>query len=692
MRRFARILVAAAAAFVLSLPGGASTADNGTFRFLTQSLPIGNKGKPYVARLVTANADAPVTFSDVGLAAAGLAVDPQSGLITGLAGNSGNYAVTLQATDGINGTITKDVNLSVNAAGGFKLSRFQNTALPDGRVGVAYTDTLTLLDGDGLVLTGVVFEAAELPPGIGLNGLTGVLSGSPTSAGTFYVQLTGHQATGGIHVVTVLPLTVLPPSSPAASAAFEFTTRYLNNGEVGTVYYDQWATTGGDGTVTFSSPDLAALGLAVSTSGEVGGTPTAAGTFTIHLLATDANTTVQTNLSVVIAPSSVSNKYWDYSGVPAAIVNQLYTRTPAIAVAAVNVTSPVYTATGLPVGLTYNVSTGEISGTPTDVGEYRVTFTCVSGGETLTLVQDFLVLPPNGGDATAITTNFWVAKHVLKTGNPGGDSWAGSAIYNADRRTGSVFDPVADAVRMEIGGHAIDVGAGLMTGTVKKFAFKTPAGGSPAVSVQLSPVKQTYKWSVKGDTIAEEVPATLRHATTIGGRGYRLDEVFDAKGVFKPALGYRRTAFVAAKGAVSALGAGKDSVKLALLLGDQNFAYESGVTLLRVRLLDGTTELLSKEFTLLAEGTTGTDRGTGATVHKLKGLKDPDPANRLAKFAFASASGKMTLALSDLTLTGVPAGEAHLGIELTVGDRIYYTAVTFFEGKTGKFTTTMPAN
>src|SRR5688572_2667605 len=106
-----------------SLPGAASTADNGTFRFLTQSLPTGNKGKPYVARLVTANADATVTFSDTGLAAAGLSVDPASGLITGLAGNSGNYSIDLMATDGVNGTITKSVTLGINAAGGFNLAK-----------------------------------------------------------------------------------------------------------------------------------------------------------------------------------------------------------------------------------------------------------------------------------------------------------------------------------------------------------------------------------------------------------------------------------------------------------------------------------------------------------------------------------------------------------------------------------------
>jgi len=47
----------------------------------------------------------------------------------------------------------------------------------------------------------------------------------------------------------------------------------------------------------------------------------------------------------------------------------------------------------------------------------------------------------------------------------------------------------------------------------------------------------------------------------------------------------------------------------------------------------------------------------------------------------------MTLKLSRLSLAAVPSPEAHLGIELTIGDRIYYTAVTFFERRAGAFTT-----
>jgi len=67
----------------------------------------------------------------------------------------------------------------------------------------------------------------------------------------------------------------------------------------------------------------------------------------------------------------------------------------------------------------------------------------------------------------------------------------------------------------------------------------------------------------------------------------------------------------------------------------------------------------------------------------VKASKDPADTDRLSKFVFLSSKGKMTLKLSGLHLAAVPSTVAHLGVELTIGDRIYYTAVTFFEKRTG---------
>jgi hypothetical protein len=49
----------------------------------------------------------------------------------------------------------------------------------------------------------------------------------------------------------------------------------------------------------------------------------------------------------------------------------------------------------------------------------------------------------------------------------------------------------------------------------------------------------------------------------------------------------------------------------------------------------------------------------------------------------------MTLSIGDADLSGLPTGEAHMGVELTIGSRTYFTGVTLFEGKTGKYSTNL---
>jgi hypothetical protein len=683
-RQLLLLRTALAAALLAVRPVSAGTADNGAFRFLTLSLPGGSTNAEYVARVLTANADGPVAFTITGLAP-GLNYDPASGFITGRPTVVGNYHVDITATDGPNTITQNNVPLKVSAAGGGGNggATFNVNVLPDGTVGVAYSATLTVTNGVGPY----TFGAVDLPPGIILNGQTGVLSGTPLAAGTFFCSLSVYDAGENNKVVKVVPLLVEP-----AASAFQFTTRFLNNGEVGTPFWDQWLTSGGTGPVRFGASGLPP-GLSVDpAAGVVSGSPTVAGTFTVIISATDTSETISTNLQMVIVPSSTSHLYWNFFGLPTGFVGASYARQPPILVAAINNTGTMtYSAVGIPAGMSYNPNSGELTGTPLEVGEYPITFTArdAATGEVLTLAVDFIVLPPYGGDASSISTNLWVTTEKLKTGVPAKASWTGQGIWNADRRTGTRFNPLTDALRLQIGSDAIDIPPGSLTGTVGSYRFTTPRGQVPMVKVQLSLVQQTLKWIVKRDGLSETVPGTLRHTTIIGGRGYLLDEAFNTQGAFKPALAYRKTAFIVSRGALKAVAAGKGSVMLSLFLADPSFHYESRVSTLRVRILDGANELLSKNFTALGTGTTRVDPRTRVTVYRVKASKDPASTDRLSQFVFLSSTGKMVLKLARLNLA-MPSTQNHLGVELTIGDRIYYTAVTFFENRTGSFTTTMP--
>jgi hypothetical protein len=321
-----------------------------------------------------------------------------------------------------------------------------------------------------------------------------------------------------------------------------------------------------------------------------------------------------------------------------------------------------------------------------------VTFTAVdeTTGDALTLSVELLVLPPGGGDETQISVNFWVLKQTLKTGNTGKDAWVGQAIFNADRRTGNRFDPAVDTLLLGIGSKALQVDPGLMTGTVKNYGHKTPKGELPKEAVKLSVAKQTIKWSSKRDTLSELVPGQFDQDAVIGSRGYRLGLEFDEKGVFHAPLDLDRTSFVVRTGKVKVKAPGSDKAKLSLLLYDPNFFFDATLAPdLRIRLLDGTDVVFERDFSSLGEASLGTDKRTGEVTWSLKATRDDASVNRIAKFAFQSAKGKMTLSIGDADLSGLPTGEAHMGVELTIGSRTYFTGVTLFEGKTGKYSTNL---
>jgi len=663
----------------------AAAADPGdNFRFLTETLPDGTTNGEYVATLIAANAGGPTTFGiGSGAMPPGLDLDPVTGTITGLPLEVGQFDVTFTADDGLS-IAELATTMKTNAAGGGGNSgaSFANRDMPEGRVSEVYATTLSIDNGVGPFL----FGSSGLPPGLTLNGLTGEISGAPTAAGTFFVAFSiTDRGEGDNKVTTNLPVTIRPVGSE-----FRFETRMLNNGEVGTSFFDQYRVTGAVGTVAYYATGLPP-GLAVdAATGEVGGSPTLAGTFEVVITAADHDGMISTNLRTWIAPSSTSHFYWDYFGIPPAIYDIKYERTPPILVPAKGAVTVTYSAVGLPSGITYDSLSGEIRGTSLDVGIYPVSFRATDGdsGEELVLEMDFAVLPATGGEARDIAANVWVAKQTLRTGTPGREKWKATFIYNADRRAGRAFDPATDVLQLTIGSRIVRIDPGRLT---KKSAAvmtgKFVEDDGSRISVKVLAAKQMIKVSTSYDTLGVSLPGTLRSTLIIGGRGYRLDEFVGESGKFVSTSGYRTTAIVCASGKLKVKGPGLDSAKLKVLLADPSFTIAEGDPV-SVQVVSGASVLLDKDIGALLGVTTGRDPGTGAVTYLVKNtVKDEAETDILAKFKYTSGNGKMTLSLSGLDLTALPAGEVHLGLSVRVGGKIYFTSVTFIETKPGSWTT-----
>jgi hypothetical protein len=139
-------------------------------------------GNPYSASLSVTGASGSVTYSIVsGSLPAGLTLNAATGAITGTPTTAGSYTYTAKVTDstGSSDTATctivvvgSPVNLACGSCGASKAN-----------LNSAYSSTLQVTGGTGKETFSIV--SGTLPPGLTLNATTGVISGTPTTAGTY---------------------------------------------------------------------------------------------------------------------------------------------------------------------------------------------------------------------------------------------------------------------------------------------------------------------------------------------------------------------------------------------------------------------------------------------------------------------------------------------------------------------------
>jgi lysophospholipase L1-like esterase len=234
-------------------------------------------------------------------------------------------------------------------------------ALPAGRAEADYLATLTATGGVAPHSWSVT--SGSLPPGLALSG-SGTLSGTPTAAGTFTFTVQVADAKAGKHaesfVITVAP----PPVSVSTTSPAD--------GRVGSAYATTLVARGGIAPYswTVTSGSLPG-GLALSSSGEIAGTPTTAGTFAFMVQAADSDAptgTATRSLSVTVAPPPISVSTASLAG---GMVASPYSTTLA-ATGGLPPYSWSLAAGSLPPGLTLN-SSGRIAGTPTAAGTFPVT-------------------------------------------------------------------------------------------------------------------------------------------------------------------------------------------------------------------------------------------------------------------------------------------------------------------------------
>ncbi len=209
------------------------------------------------------------------------------------------------------------------------------------------------------------FGASGLPAGLSINTATGLISGTLNSTGTTPVTLSASNSTGaGTATLTVTTSVVAPVITSSSSAT----------GTVGNSF--SYQITASNSPTSFGATGLPA-GLSInSATGLVSGAPTATGTSTVTLNASNSAGTGSATLTLSINPA-----------VP--VITSASTASGTVGVAfSYQITasnSPTsFGATGLPAGLSINNSTGVISGTPTASATTAVTMSATNAAGTST--------------------------------------------------------------------------------------------------------------------------------------------------------------------------------------------------------------------------------------------------------------------------------------------------------------------
>ncbi|MBK5295262.1 MAG: putative Ig domain-containing protein [Acidobacteriia bacterium] len=214
---------------------------------------------------------------------AGVTLSNASGSLSGTPSAAGTYNITMRVADANGQQASKIFSLVILLCSGCSGPLgITTTSLPNGTVGAAYGSTLGAIGGTPPYTWSI--SSGQLPSGLSLISL-GVISGTPTTAGSYSVALQAADSAGNrvsqSYMVTVVD---------SGGESLMITTADLPNGTSGAIYSVAMSASGGTPPYIWSVssgqlPPEVSIGTA---TGLISGTPTQGGLYTPTVTATDA--------------------------------------------------------------------------------------------------------------------------------------------------------------------------------------------------------------------------------------------------------------------------------------------------------------------------------------------------------------------------------------------------------------------
>ena len=431
-----------------------------------------------------------LTYSDGGTLPPGLAIDPNTGSITGTPTTAGSYPVTITATDtdGYTG----------NASFSWTITNTVSVTSPGNQSNLAGSAILsvpiTATDSGGETLT--YSDGGTLPPGLAIDPNTGSITGTPTTGGTYPVTITatdtdGYTGSTSFSWTISDAVSVTSPGNQSSVSGTAITALPIS------------ATDSGGETLTYSDGGTLPPGLAIgSHSGSITGTPTTAGSYPVTITATDTD-----------GYSGNASFTWKITNAVSVTNPGAQTSVSGTAIAALPITATdsggetlTYSDGGtLPPGLAIDPNTGSITGTPTTAGSYAVTIAATdtdgyTGNASFTWTITNTVSVTSPGNQSSVSGTAITALPITAT-----DSGGETLTYS----DGGTLPP-----GLAIGSHSGSItGTPTTAGTYAVTVTATDTGGFTGHA--------SFTWTITGPANGPTV-LTLSHTSGPGAGGQRV--------------------------------------------------------------------------------------------------------------------------------------------------------------------------
>lgn len=424
---------------------------------------------------------------------AGLSLS-KAGLISGRPTKAGTYSATLKAVTSV-GESSAAVKFTINAKPVKPVIRI--ASLKAIMIGEEFSHDIEATGTEPITIT-----IEGQPDGITLNSATAYMSGTPTTAGTYSIKITAENIATQLDnkpVTKTVKLTVKarPPVINAPES--------LSDAVMGEDYgYTKLTLSDGTSPITWKLTGQPS-GMSINSDGEIYGTPTKAGKFTLTVKATNAggSDTVKIPLVVLQKPTITTTK------ISNATTDKKYTAR----LSAKGNTPIAWEITGLPDTMTFTQNetgtTATITGTPVEAEDYEVKIRVSNAAGEDESTINFHV----NGVAPKLSASLARAKV--------GEEYEETRIYATGTKPIEITCNVSDTDLAKLGiGGLSDLGIVFTNDPDKGTATLT---GTPEISVKNLPITFTAQNSISTSaakkvnlTIAGERPVfTLPEDSTV---------------------------------------------------------------------------------------------------------------------------------------------------------------------------------